>query len=230
MAVAKVKFPETGNYRLWVRTRDWVASWKRPDTPETKRAHGTPGIFEVHVNGKAVGTFGDEGEEWHWQDGGTIEVSKLESEIALHDLTGFAGRCAGIVLTENTAMVPPDGGRELAAFRRKWRGYPDKPQEAGKYGFVVVGGGVAGMCAPAEVYIAVHDRGEFVLPKGWRKTAWKTNWSKGITDTVCVKKFEAGTVEVPGHSGTEGGNYGLPHAAFVPAGIAVSKSSVSCQG
>jgi len=77
--------------------------------------------------------------------------------------------------------------------------------------------------APAEVYIAVHDRGEFSLPEGWRKTALKTTWSTTITDTVYVKRFEAGTVNVPGHSGTEGGNYGLPHAAFVPAGIAVSK-------
>jgi hypothetical protein len=77
--------------------------------------------------------------------------------------------------------------------------------------------------APSEVYIAVHDRGEFVPPQGWRKIAWKTNWSKGITDTVYVTRFEAGTVKVPGHSGTEGDHYGLPHAAFVPAGIAVSE-------
>ena len=76
---------------------------------------------------------------------------------------------------------------------------------------------------PAEVYIAVHDRGEFVPPEGWRKTALKANWSKGITDTVYVKRFETGTVNVPGHSGKEGDNYGLPHAAFVPTGIAVSK-------
>jgi len=146
-AIAKVKFPETGTYRLWLRTRDWVAPWKRPDTPETKRANGTPGIFAVNVNGKAVGTFGDEGEEWHWQDGGTIEVSKLDAEIALHDLTGFAGRCAGVFLTKDLDLVPPDGDEALADFRRKWHGYPEKPEEAGKYEFVVVGGGVAGMCA-----------------------------------------------------------------------------------
>jgi hypothetical protein len=76
--------------------------------------------------------------------------------------------------------------------------------------------------APTEVYIAVHDRGEFVPPEGWRKLALKTKWSKGLTDTVYVKRFETGTVTVPGHSGKEGSNYGLPHAAFVPAGIAVT--------
>ena len=146
-AIAKVKFPETGTYRLWVRTHDWVAPWKRSDTPESKRAHGTPGIFNVMLDGKSVGTFGNEGEEWHWQDGGTVDVTNTQTTIALRDLTGFAGRCAGLFLTKDTAAVPPDGGGELAAFRQKWHGYPEKPEEAGRFEFVVVGGGVAGMCA-----------------------------------------------------------------------------------
>ncbi len=146
-AVAKVKFPETGTYRVWVRTRDWAAPWKRPDTPTTKRAKGTPGIFDVMVGGKSIGTFGDEGEEWHWQDGGTIEVDKPDADIAVHDLTGFAGRCAGVFLSKDQKLVPPNGGKELAAFRRKWHGYAHMPEKAGKYDLVVVGGGVAGMCA-----------------------------------------------------------------------------------
>jgi hypothetical protein len=132
---------------LWVRTRDWVAPWKRPDTPETKRASGTPGIFEVNVNGRTIGRFGDEGEQWHWQDGGSVAVDKLDAEIVLHDLTGFAGRCAGLFLTKDFALAPPDGGKQLAAFRRKWHGYSDEPEDAGRFEFVVVGGGVAGMCA-----------------------------------------------------------------------------------
>jgi hypothetical protein len=146
-AVARVELPEAGRYRIWVRTRDWVAPWKRPDTPKTKRARGTPGIFEVKVDGKAVGTFGNEGEAWHWQDGGVVAISAKAAEIALHDLTGFAGRCAGLFLTRDLDLVPPDGGDALAVFRRKWHGYSEKPEQAGKYDLVVVGGGVAGMCA-----------------------------------------------------------------------------------
>lgn len=146
-AIAKVEFPETGTYRLWVRTRDWVAPWKKPDTPEPKRAYGTPGIFNVLLDGQPVGTFGNEGEEWHWQDGRTIEINETNGEIALHDLTGFAGRCAGLFLTTDQNLTPPDGREELARFRRKWHGHSEKPDEAGKYELVVVGGGVAGMCA-----------------------------------------------------------------------------------
>ncbi len=125
-AVANVKFSEVGTYRLWVRTRDWVAPWKKSDTPKDKRANGTPGIFKVKVNGKAVGTFGNEGEKWHWQNGGTIEVSKADSRIELEDLTGFAGRCAGVFLTKDLDLVPPDNGNDLALFRRKWHGYSEK--------------------------------------------------------------------------------------------------------
>ena len=147
-AVAKVKFAETGTYKLWVRTRDWVAPWKKPDTPAAKRAKGTPGIFKVLIEGKEVKTtFGDRNAEWHWQDGGTVEITQAETEIKLHDLTGFAGRCAGIFLSKDTNLVPPSKGDELAGFRRKWHGYTEKPEEAGSFEFVVVGGGVAGMCA-----------------------------------------------------------------------------------
>jgi len=42
-------FPKAGLYRVWVRTRDWVAPWKTPDIPEAKKAKGTPGEFQVEV-------------------------------------------------------------------------------------------------------------------------------------------------------------------------------------
>lgn len=61
-AVTTVHFPQAGSYRLWVRTRDWVAPWKTPDTPSDMRATGSPGIFQVLVDGVAVrATFGAEG-------------------------------------------------------------------------------------------------------------------------------------------------------------------------
>jgi len=147
-AVAQVRFPETGTYRLWVRTRDWVAPWKTPGTPRSKRAQGTPGIFKVLIDGKAVKTtFGDREAEWHWQDGGTVAIGNKDAEIALHDLTGFEGRCAGIFLTKAMGFIPPNGGEALQAFRRAWYGYAEEPEVVGNYDLVVVGGGMAGTCA-----------------------------------------------------------------------------------
>ncbi|HUU30785.1 MAG TPA: FAD-dependent oxidoreductase [Phycisphaerae bacterium] len=147
-AVAKVKFPETGTYKLWVRTRDWVGPWKTADTPASKRAFGSPGVFKVLINGKPVETtFGERNADWHWQDGGAVEIAEEEVEISLHDLTGFEGRCAGIFLTKDAAFTLPQEGESLLRFRRAWHGYSEQPEDAGDYDLVVVGGGMAGTCA-----------------------------------------------------------------------------------
>ena len=42
-----VQFPETGKYRVWVRTRDWIAPWG---------ASGAPGRFQLFVNHRAIDT------------------------------------------------------------------------------------------------------------------------------------------------------------------------------
>lgn len=135
-AHTSITVPEPGTYRVWVRTRDWVAPWNAP---------GAPGKFQVLVNGKALGaTFGTEGAKWHWQDGGAIRLAKGKAELALHDLTGFEGRCDAILLTSDAALKPPDEGAVLAAFRRKALNLAASPAEAGAFDLVVVGGGMAG--------------------------------------------------------------------------------------
>ena len=137
-AATTVAFPATGTYRLWVRTRDWAAAWDAP---------GAPGKFQVVIDGKAAGTvFGTEGVKWHWQGGGTVEIASKKVKMALRDLTGFEGRCDAICFTRG-AEAPPDGGKALAAYRRKALGLPDKAPDAGKFDLVVVGGGMAGTCA-----------------------------------------------------------------------------------
>ena len=65
--------------------------------------------------------------------------------MALHDLTGFEGRCDAIVLA-TSPDAPPNAGPEMGAFRRRLLGIPEKPADGGNYDLVVVGGGIAGMC------------------------------------------------------------------------------------
>lgn len=127
---------EAGTYHLWVRTKDWVAPFG---------AEGTPGRFNVAVNGKVHGEFGVKGAEWHWQHGGTAELKAGTNTLALQDLTGFAGRCDAIAFTaENTA---PDNSHEiLPAWRRTAIGLPAEPDDAGDYDIVFIGGGYAGTC------------------------------------------------------------------------------------
>jgi hypothetical protein len=138
-AVTVVRFPAAGKYRVWVRTRDWVAPWNAP---------GAPGKFQLLTDGKPLDTiFGTEGEKWHWQDGGTVEIPKKEITISLHDLTGFEGRCDAIVFSTDPNFIPPNEKEELSAFRRKTLRIANKPKIAGRFDLVVVGGGMAGTCA-----------------------------------------------------------------------------------
>ena len=104
-AVTVAKFPSPGRYRLWVRTRDWVAPWKAP---------AAPGRFQVLIDGKPLATtFGTEGAAWHWQDGGPVEVRR-EARVALHDLTGFEGRCDALLFCRDLQFSPPNGRRRVS--------------------------------------------------------------------------------------------------------------------
>jgi len=147
-AVTTVAFPETGEYKVWVRTKDWVGQWKTPETPEGLRAKGTPGEFQLLVNGKPLAvTFGNEGADWHWQDGGKVAIDSKDVSLALHDLTGYEGRCDAILFTKGATMAPPNAGKEMTEFRRKLLGLPEKPEDVGEFDLVVVGAGLAGTCA-----------------------------------------------------------------------------------
>jgi len=143
-----VAFPETGEYRVWVRTRDWVGPWKRAGVPSSMRAEGAPGKFEIVVDGTVLEEkFGVEGAEWYWQGGGTVKIDKKRVEVVLHDLTGFDGRCDAILFSKDATLVPPNKDPEMAQFRKRILGRPDEPPDAGRFDFVVTGGGIAGTCA-----------------------------------------------------------------------------------
>ncbi len=128
--------PVAGDYRVWVRVKDWVPSHH-------------PGRFQIEINGTRVKTvFGTSGNDWHWQDAGRVRLESGLADMELCDLTGFDGRCDAIFLS--TQDVPPPD--TVSASSRNWRkrllGIPREPQVVGDFDVIVVGGGVAG-CASA---------------------------------------------------------------------------------
>lgn len=138
-ATATVEFPASGTYRVWVRTRDWVATWNAP---------GAPGRFQVLVDGRPLETvFGTEGAAWHWQAGGRVEIAQRSVRLALRDLTGFAGRCDALLFSSDESFEPPNTEPQLAELRRTLLQLPADPEPAGEFDLVVVGGGIAGTCA-----------------------------------------------------------------------------------
>ncbi|MGI9429098.1 MAG: FAD-dependent oxidoreductase [Bythopirellula sp.] len=137
-AKTEVEFPKAGEYRVWVRTRDWVAPWNAP---------GAPGRFQLLIDGVPLNTtFGTEGGRWHWQYGGKVMIDGAV-KLALHDLTGFEGRCDAIVFSKDHHWRPPNEATELATFRRRALGLPEEPVESETFDLVVVGGGMAGTAA-----------------------------------------------------------------------------------
>lgn len=136
-ATTKATFPSAGEYRLWVRTRDWVAPWKAP---------GAPGKFQILIDHVSVKeTFGTKNADWHWHDGGMVSVQK-QATISLHDLTGFEGRCEAILFCQDPHFQPSNEREALTQFRRNLLGLPENPSDGGSYDLVVVGAGMAGIC------------------------------------------------------------------------------------
>ncbi len=137
-ATTTVDIPAAGPHRVWVRTKDWVGPWKAP---------GTPGRFQLLINGKPLAAeFGTKSAEWFWHDGGIVELAAGKTMLALHDLTGFDGRCDAILLASDKNFTPPSGDA-LAAARRQWLNLAAAPDEAGEFDLVVVGGGYSGLAA-----------------------------------------------------------------------------------
>lgn len=136
-AVTEFRTGEPAQWHVHVRTRDWTAVWKR----------GTPaGRFQLLVDGKPLeNILGTEGLEWNWQKAGSVELAPGTHTLALHDLTGFDGRCDAVFLTPDSAFIPPNGKEELGRFRRELCGtaVADDPES---YDLLICGGGYAGLC------------------------------------------------------------------------------------
>ena len=137
-ATTEAQFPSAGEYRVWVRTKDWVAPWKAP---------GAPGKFQVVIDKKPLAeTFGTKSANWHWHDGGIVKVGE-KAHLALHDLTGFEGRCEAVLFCKDTDFQPTNDIAQLKSFRRKLLGLPTEPADGGSFDLVVIGGGLAGTAA-----------------------------------------------------------------------------------
>ncbi|MBT9474090.1 MAG: FAD-dependent oxidoreductase [Pseudomonadota bacterium] len=151
-ATTLIEVADPGEYEVFVRAKDWAPPHH-------------PGRFTLSINGVTLDTeFGADGQDWAWRSAGKIALAKGAASLALHDLTGFDGRCDAIFLSQD-GTVPPNAVDEASrAWRKALRGLPDQPLDAGDFDLVVVGGGVSG-CAAAltaarlgQTVALIHDR------------------------------------------------------------------------
>ena len=151
-AYTQIHIDVSGEYELYVRTKDWVPGH-------------SPGRFQLLVNNVPVAQeFGANGKDWNWEAGGKIYLPQGDVKLALHDLTGFEGRCDALYLSGDAVAPPNEINSESRAWRKSRRGLPIEPQEQGDYEIVVVGGGISG-CASAlaaarygHKVALIHDR------------------------------------------------------------------------
>ncbi|MBQ7800392.1 MAG: FAD-dependent oxidoreductase [Oscillospiraceae bacterium] len=135
-AVTDFEVEESGQYNVWVLTRDWTAVW---DAPESA------GKFKIKVDGTELeSTLGTNGAEWAWQKAGTVCLESGKHTLSLCDKTGFNARCDAVFLT-TSQTVPSSSRSDIDDMRRRynWKEIKDCEQE---FDLVVVGGGIAGIC------------------------------------------------------------------------------------
>ena len=142
--------------RVWVRTRDWC---------------GGAGRFVVKIGNWTSKELGIGDDEWHWEDGGVVELPEGEVEVRRQDLTGCEGRGAGVALTEvdftADALHTQIGTKSFTFAPRDTADGKSISSQVSAYDFVVVGGGYAGLCAAVAAArqgmktCLVHDRPAF---------------------------------------------------------------------
>jgi len=132
-ASTTIKYPESGRYYFWIRTKDWI-----PERPET------PGTFQIIFNGKVYPKIFGTNKDWQWVQGGSVSVdNSKELKVELQDLTGFEGRCDAIYFSKDKNDIPPKELEEMSTWRKEKLDIPP-PKNAGEFDLVVVGGGLAG--------------------------------------------------------------------------------------
>ena len=145
-ASTSISAKQADTYHVWVRTKNWCpGDWE------------APGRFQVSVNGKKLETLFGTKDGWAWQKGSAVELKQGENKLELIDLTGFEGRCDAIFFTQDADFVPPNGLKELAAWRNIQHGQPASGDiaETHEFDLVIVGGGMSG-CGAA---LAADEQG-----------------------------------------------------------------------
>lgn len=152
-ATTEINIQKSGVYHVWVRTKNWTpGNWE------------APGRFYVSVDGNQMERQLGKNPGWNWEYAGSINLTSGDKKLALHDLTGFEGRCDAIYLTTSESEKLPVDLAELKKWRAEKTGNVEVPQKTVKYDLVVVGGGIAGCAASiaaAEQGLKValiHDR------------------------------------------------------------------------
>ena len=105
-ALTVVSLPQSGNYNVWVRARDYAAN------PGARR-------FQVALDGALFAPeFGAHGTAgWKWEKAGARPLKAGDHVLAIHDTAHYFGRCDAILLTTGDVDPNAQSAGALAARR-----------------------------------------------------------------------------------------------------------------
>jgi len=101
-AIAEVDITKAGNYRLWVRDRDYATN-----QPGKRSFHAS---VDGVMAGEKLGDHGMEG--FRWSQVGVYPLNAGVHELALWDTSGFYARSEGFLLTEVSVTIHPPASFE----------------------------------------------------------------------------------------------------------------------
>jgi len=165
-AVVSVEIPHKDRYRIWVRDRNWL---REP----------APGKFTVLVNGegngKVLGALPSN--NWVWEIAGDYELEEGKATLSFHDLTGYFGRFASVIVTNDFDYVPPYEVERIHAERARIKGVDNDVKFGGEYDLIVVGGGPGGV--PAAI-AAARLGAKVLLIQDRSMLGGNASWEVGI--------------------------------------------------
>ncbi len=137
-ASTQISVEKDGLYNIYVSTYNWTSPWSDK---------AGAGQFSLAIGRKTINkNLGTEGNEWMWQYAGESKLKAGEHTITLKDMSGFNGRVDAIYISDKKIAPPTEVGA-LTAWRRSINNMAAIPSIQQDYDFVVIGGGISGMCA-----------------------------------------------------------------------------------
>lgn len=152
---ASVKFTvrQEGRYRVFLRTKNWCVGYD-PD-----------GLI-VDVDGKrskhVVGMMQISG--WYFEVGGDFDLTCGEHTLSVFDTTGWFGRFAAVVITNDFDFYPSPERSRWMAQRAAMKGLKKTVTDHGHFDLAIVGGGVPAVTAAVTAarcglkVALIHDR------------------------------------------------------------------------
>lgn len=123
-AVTKIEIPQSGQYRIFVRTKNWTAHWadKEKHAPAPSASASTAATAtRSSVRRSRMALAG----------GGTTYLTEGVHQVALHDLAGFDARCDAILFTLHD-VAPDDSLETVFRLRNNLLACPPNPKSGGR--------------------------------------------------------------------------------------------------